>query len=546
MCETLQSGVGVGAESTERLVDLLIGRTLGPYELQARLGAGGMGVVYRALHRRLAQYRAVKVLPANLAGDPALVLRFEREARLAAELDHPNIVRLFDVNEHDGIHYLVMALLSGRSLQQILAEDRPLPLDRTLHLLGQLGAALDFAHARGVVHRDVKPANAFVSADDHLTLVDFGIAMAGQESRLTGVGQVIGTPEYLAPEVVTGQDAGPSADLYALGVIAYEMLTGRVPFTGTNSHAILLAQARDDPPPPRTYRADMPDAVQAVLLRQLAKVPEHRFRTAGAFVSALAGAAAAQRTAATETVPTSETEQLRGAGTLDGVRPTPAPRPSGRISGPLPAPPLLRDERGSGQFPDPNGGRDGTKNGGRSSLPFILACVAVAVLIVLLGAVASVAMGGRESPLAKLALGPVPTPTPLPTATLVPTATAVPTATPVPGPRLADLVGNWTAVSSNTNGGPATPETAIRLSFTLAGDRALMMTRVDRSSDQPVRFDYQRTDGQTLIGQGSSNGQGGDMAILVAADGRQITMTIRPTQGASAPRDTYGLILRRT
>jgi hypothetical protein len=170
----------------------------------------------------------------------------------------------------------------------------------------------------------------------------------------------------------------------------------------------------------------------------------------------------------------------------------------------------------------------------------------------LLGALASLAMDGRESPVAKVVLGPVPTPTPLPTATLVPTptvvpsATPIPTATPVPGPRLADLVGNWTAVSSNTNGGPATPETAIRLSFTMAGDRALIMTRVDRSSDQPIRFDYLRTDGQSLIGTGSSNGQGGDMTLLVSGDGRQITMTIRPTQGSSSVRDSFGLIVRRT
>src|SRR3954449_4345286 len=154
-------------------MDTWIGQQLGPYELQSKLGAGGMGVVYRAVHQRLGQARAIKVLPAVLAYDETFLQRFEREARLASELRHPNIVIIHDIAEQNGVNYIVMELLNGCSLHEVIRQDGPLPLERAAHLLRQLADALDFAHQRGVVHRDVKPGNAIVSAADHLTLVDF-------------------------------------------------------------------------------------------------------------------------------------------------------------------------------------------------------------------------------------------------------------------------------------------------------------------------------------------------------------------------------------
>ena len=145
-------------------MDPLVGRALGPYELQVRLGAGGMGTVYRAVHRRLRQQRAVKVLPGNLAADQTFVQRFEREARVAAELRHPNIVVVHDVDDEDGIYYIAMELLQGRSLRDLIREESPIPIERALNLMEQLAAALDYAHARSVVHRDIKPGNVFVGA----------------------------------------------------------------------------------------------------------------------------------------------------------------------------------------------------------------------------------------------------------------------------------------------------------------------------------------------------------------------------------------------
>jgi serine/threonine-protein kinase len=570
-------------------VDLLVGRTLGPYEIQAQLGAGGMGVVYRALHRRLGQYRAVKVLPTNLAADPALVMRFEREARLAAELEHPNIVRIFDVGEDDGLHYLVMALLAGRSLQDVLREDQPIPTARAITLLRQLAAALDFAHTRGVVHRDVKPGNAFVGDDDRVTLVDFGIALAAQESRLTDAGRVIGTPEYLAPEVVTGRDAGPSADLYALGIIAYELVTGRVPFTGTNSHAILLAQARDTPPLPTIFRADLPATVQGVLMTQLAKQPDRRFRTGSAFVNALAtafGQAGAPVPPPTQILsgsgypppgpipgavggqqPSPSGMYPRGAPPLPtppapGGTPLPggagrSPVPPGSAGTPLPPRPGPDPGQGSpppggtplpGRPPAPQDWRPAAldRRGSRAPVWLGLAIVLALGLLVLVGIGSSLAKDGRESFVARALLGPAPTATPLPTPTPVPTPTAQPTATPIPGPRFQDLVGTWTAVSSSQNGGPATPETSLRIAITVAGDRSLLLTRLDKA-DSPIQFDQDRTEGQSLIGTGSSNGDTADMTLLVSQDRSQITMTIRPTQRpGSSSRDAFSLILRRS
>ncbi|MFN8633025.1 MAG: serine/threonine-protein kinase [Chloroflexota bacterium] len=266
-----------------------VGDNLGPYRLVERLGAGGMGTVYRAIHRRLNRPRAVKVLPSNLADDPTFIARFEREARLAAGLEHPNIVRVYDVGDQDGAYYIAMELLSGRSLRRVLRDDRPLTVERVLALLRQLAAALDFAHGQGVVHRDVKPDNATVDAHDHLTLVDFGLARAADGTSLTR-NNVMGTVEYMAPEVLLEQPAGPhgeSGDLYALGITAYELLVGRMPFTGTISAKIIHDQLHTPPPSPRALNPSLPQAAEAVILRQLSKRPSERYVTAGAFVDAL-------------------------------------------------------------------------------------------------------------------------------------------------------------------------------------------------------------------------------------------------------------------
>jgi len=263
----------------------LEGRRLGPYVLERRLGGGGMASVYLARHQALKQDRAIKVMSANLAEHDGFLQLFYREARLSARLRHPNVVRMYDVGEENGLTYLVMELLEGRSLSDVIRQDGPLPVERAVHFVQQLAAALEYAHAEGVAHRDVKPANAFVSSGDHLTLVDFGIARAADGTRLS-ITHGIGTPEYMAPEIFDERLARPDADdhqhgvdadLYALGVVAYELLTGRLPFSGRTPQAIAFGQVHHPPEPLRARRPDLPERLEVVVLRQLAKRPAERF-----------------------------------------------------------------------------------------------------------------------------------------------------------------------------------------------------------------------------------------------------------------------------
>jgi serine/threonine-protein kinase len=277
---------------------MLEGRRLGPYLLERRLGGGGMASVYLGRHQTLKHERAVKVMSANLAGHEGFVQLFYREARLSARLRHPNVVRTYDVGEHDGAAYLVMELLEGRSLHDVIRQDRPLSVERAVHFVEQLAAALDYAHAQGVVHRDVKPANAFVSPGDHLTLVDFGIARAADGTRLS-ITHGIGTPEYMAPEIFDerlqrpGADdhqRGMDADLYALGVVAYELLTGRLPFSGRTPQAFIFEQVHRPPEALRRWRPELSERLEVVVLGQLAKRPTERCGRALEFAARLAEA----------------------------------------------------------------------------------------------------------------------------------------------------------------------------------------------------------------------------------------------------------------
>jgi serine/threonine-protein kinase len=268
------------------------GHVIGPYELHERLGAGGMGQVYRATHLRLRQMRALKLLLPQFAGESRFIERFEREARLAAQLDHPHIVKVLDVGEDSGYHYIAMELLLGVTVRQILRAERQLDLPRVIKLIEQLASALDYAHTRRIAHRDVKPGNIFVNSDGHVTLVDFGIARAAGEIRLTRAGQLVGTAEYMAPEVVMGAEHGPSADLYALGIVAFELLTGTRPFTARRIPDVMTAQVNKPPPSLLTHRPDLPADVDRVVLRQLSKNPAQRFPTASEMARALASAGA--------------------------------------------------------------------------------------------------------------------------------------------------------------------------------------------------------------------------------------------------------------
>jgi serine/threonine-protein kinase len=312
-------------------MDAMVGRVLGNYELVEKLGSGGMGSVYRGVHKSLQQPRAVKLLRPDLANDPDVVLRFQREATIAAGLRHPNIVLIYDVGQQDDYHFIVMDLLEGGTLRDIIRSQAPMAVERAVELLRPLASALDYAHGRGVIHRDIKPGNVMVSGEGQVTLVDFGIARAAEEARLTRAGTVVGTAEYMAPEAFTNAGSNQSGDRYALGIIAYELLTGQAPFKGPPS-TVTYNQIHTPPPAPRNIRPTIPPRAEHALLLQLAKDPEERFSDATRFVEGLAIAIPRHEVsdAATIMLPRSGVQALTS---MPSMTPPPMPAP------PLPTPP---------------------------------------------------------------------------------------------------------------------------------------------------------------------------------------------------------------
>jgi serine/threonine protein kinase len=287
------------AESTvpgEVMQDPLIGHTLdNKYKIEARLGIGGMGTVYRARHLLIDRPVAVKVLNQRLVDDEASRIRFQREAKAAGRLQHLNAVAVTDFGRSSvGYVYIVMELLEGRTLREILAKEAPLETARTVSIMLQVAAAVAAAHEAGVIHRDLKPANIFVTqsadAPSIVKVLDFGIAKLAAETldedepkTLTQIGAMIGTPRYMSPEQCNGEELTPAADVYSLGVILYEMLTGMVPFSGSTPLAIAVKHASEFPRPPREIVASIPAELEHVVLHALEKKPEDRPRNAAEF-----------------------------------------------------------------------------------------------------------------------------------------------------------------------------------------------------------------------------------------------------------------------
>ena len=274
------------------MTNKLVGTQLGKYQIQATLGKGGMGMVYAGYDPLLDRKVAIKVLAPHLVWEEGFVERFLREARAAARIKHPNIVTVYDVGQEQDQFYFVMEYLEGQTLADHIRQRGALPPEEALAILRPLADALDYAHEHGLVHRDVKPANIVVGDGLRVTLTDFGIARAAQETRLTSTGTIMGTPEYMSPEQAWGEEVGYETDLYSLAIVAYEMLSGQVPFSGTTPHAVLYKQIHEPPPPIRESRPDLPEGVETVLARALAKEPGKRHGTAEAFVGELDSALA--------------------------------------------------------------------------------------------------------------------------------------------------------------------------------------------------------------------------------------------------------------
>ncbi len=278
----------VDGASLEPLPDARLGTTVaGRYVLEQVLGEGGMATVYQARHKLVDRPCAVKILHGEVVRDPTVRERFRREARHAQRLAHPNIIEVFDQGEtEEGTAFLVMELLEGHSLAHLIAQGR-IPLARTLKLAVQMVRALRRAHDFEVVHRDLKPENVFVLRNDRVKLLDFGIARSMQDSRLTSVGEIFGTPEYMAPEQGTSTEVGPSADIYSTGVLLFEMLSGDLPFEAPNAPTLLVKHMSEPAPHVRSKAPDIPEVLDDLIFSMMQKNPADRPADAHAVLAKL-------------------------------------------------------------------------------------------------------------------------------------------------------------------------------------------------------------------------------------------------------------------
>lgn len=280
----------------------LTGATLGSYRVLSTLGRGGMAVVYKGYQPSLDRYVAIKVMSRSLGGEESFIERFQREAAGVAQLRHQNIVQMVDFGVQDDISYMVMEYIQGESLKDWLRQLREvnhrLPLADAVKVVRDIAAALDYAHAHGIVHRDVKPANIMLRQEERLAqltgnaeytavLTDFGVARMLEGAQLTGTGATIGTPDYMSPEQAHGRPAQAASDIYALGIVLFEMLTGELPFTADTPVALLLQHMQATPPPLTAKAPDIPPDLELVLMQALAKDPDNRYATAGQFAAAL-------------------------------------------------------------------------------------------------------------------------------------------------------------------------------------------------------------------------------------------------------------------
>lgn len=320
----------------------MIGRVFDErYEVVERLGVGGMAEVYLARDRRLGRDVALKVLLAKYASDPQFVERFRREASAAASLNHPNIVQIYDRGAAEGTYYIAMEYLPGRTLKELIREHAPLSPSHIISITAQILEALRFAHRRNVIHRDIKPQNIIVDDEGHVKVTDFGIARAGAASTMTEVGSILGTAHYLSPEQAQGETTTAASDLYSLGVVMYEMATGRLPFEGDNPVAIAMQHVHEPPLPPTQLNPGLPVGLERIILRALAKDPRDRYGSADEFLADLERVRRGREVAATTTsVADQTTRLLTPPGMATPVQPTQIMggrvAPGAQVAGPPP------------------------------------------------------------------------------------------------------------------------------------------------------------------------------------------------------------------
>jgi serine/threonine protein kinase len=268
----------------------MIGNVVGSYKITEKIGEGGMGAVFKGIDLMLEREVAIKMLRPELASQPQVVERFRSEAVTLAKLNHPNIATLFSFLRQGEDFFMVMEFVRGETLDSLIRRTGAMSCDRAVALLNQALDGIDHAHRMGIIHRDIKPANMMLTENGTLKVMDFGIARVLGTSRMTKQGNIVGTIEYMSPEQVRGQETDARSDIYSLGILLYEMLTGRVPFSSDSEYDLMRMQIENAPEPPRVFCAQIPQPVEQAIMRSLAKRAEARFQGAGEFRAALSGA----------------------------------------------------------------------------------------------------------------------------------------------------------------------------------------------------------------------------------------------------------------
>ncbi len=260
---------------------------IGTYEIKEVLGKGGMGTVYRAMDLSLSREVALKVINPDLSQNPSLMKRSRNEALAMARLSHPKIVVIYNFSSEADLHYIVMEYVQGKNLSQIIKGAGALPWNRAFALFSQILTAIDYAHGQGIIHRDIKPSNFIVQSDGMLKVTDFGIAKVFGGEELTRAGTTLGTSRYMSPEQILGQPVGPASDIYSLGITLYEMVTGRVPFSGNSDFEVQRGHLELPPPPPRQINPHLSQTIETAILKSLEKKPDRRFSSVRHILEAL-------------------------------------------------------------------------------------------------------------------------------------------------------------------------------------------------------------------------------------------------------------------
>ncbi|WNG90202.1 serine/threonine-protein kinase [Mycobacterium sp. ITM-2016-00317] len=451
-----------------------LGTRFGPYELQSVIGVGGMGEVYRAYDTARERMVAIKLLRPEMAADRSFQDRFRRESRVAARLQEPHVIPVHDFGEIDGVLYIDMRLVDGASLKEVLRAEGALQPARAVAIIRQVAAALDAAHANGLVHRDIKPENVLLTPDDFAYLVDFGIAHGGGEASVTSTGLVVGSSAYMAPERFSGDRGGPASDVYSLACLLYESLTGRAPFEAADVRQVWSAHMFAPPPRPSIMRRGVSRAFDDVVARGMAKQPHERYPTAGELARAAEAAVGAAGDGAPGAAPVAPatpppTRQY------SAVHPAPAP--------PMPTPPV----------PPP------ARRFSRGQVGLVVATIVLFTAALVLAAVLVFTGGGSGTSAPRIAAPPSSSPSSSPA---TPTTTTRSAVEGVSGTDSQGFVGHTARCDSQS-----TPAALIRTSLSLAvicetadGDFYYRGERLRDGANREIRGATRSGDGFVVTG----------------------------------------------